>query len=1420
MPSVLLACARTTYSTAINTYEAASPLWGCRWSVPSDMVKTRLLFLYLLIAVCALPQLASGEARFHDMTKDSGLVTGTVFDIIQDKQGYIWLATSNGLERYDGYSFKVFKHKPGDASSIASDFVKTVYEDPVGRFWVGTYGGGLDLFRPETGTFQHYRHVQGDPNTIASDKIYSMVGDGHGHLVLGTYETGVDVLDLGNGHIQHYTVANGSGLSDDRVRSLFMDSRGEIWVGTMHGLNELDLTHHILHAYLNPHGSNESQVVGVIAESPDHDLLLASNQGLHSFRPQGGVFDKADVLHWIAKRMAPGLVTTVTTDGAGNIWICGGHQLSVLEYGSRALRVFDTTPDSYDSLPSFTIYKIYQDRSGLLWIGTDVGAEVVDPRLLDVGYVTSSALTGRPISLVDHIEQVVEQDGSLVISTPTDLYRIPLTGFTYGNSAEHIAHIDGEKYGFATALSVNDKDQILIGTKFDWVLVIDGEGHLKDKWQTLTNLSATNASIRGVYQADADRYLIATFGNGLVEYTPSTHTAVRIAGDSTSDLMSNDQVETLLPLSPTQVLAGTFRGLFEVDLADRSSKLISLSHDPTGEPVIQALYRDTVGRIWVGTYEGLWRVGFDAKGILSDKQYYPQAVTSTSAAILAIAGGRQGNLWLASSNSLLRFDPATGKTLGLSRDQGLPSLEFYSYTHLRASNGWVWFGGPSGLLGFDPDLLKPNPVGPTVVVNDVTSYKQNKLVDLAVDPQKPLQLSYEDSIVTFDMSAADFAQPLANTYSYRMVGFTPEWTPPSRNHLITFTNLNPGRYRLEVKATNNWGTWSATPAALDIIVLPPWWRTWWAYTTYLLIIIGSVIAYVYSLKRKIAREEAISASLREANEIKSNFVEKLEVQVREATQELRETLQGVNLKNAELEIAQRRAAEGEQVKSQFLANMSHELRTPLTGVLGYTKLLTSTNLSSEQKDYVSTIRVSSEALLAIINDTLDLSRLEAGKLLIDEVDFDLLELIESTLELLAPIAYQKRLELIRVIPPEVPLQLRGDPLRMRQVLTNLLSNAIKFTEAGSVCLQVKLLEQTERDASVAFHVTDTGIGIPEGEIGQLFNAYVRGRISTRHHVEGTGLGLTICKKLLDLMGGTVGVESRVGTGTTFHFELKFRLQKNAAPRQQLEKKLSILLYDKHPLSNAAWKASLMRLGADVREVTELESLMALQAEAAVLSLSERELSHLGELKQKFSPALPPMLILAPRIDRQTLKDLSETLYHRVLSKTAREKTVYLELQSLVQHAIHVPAPAAESKPAPVAAGPAPDAPLVLVADDNRINRRLLVTMLNQSGFRTAEAGNGIELLDLAARGGWQAALLDIHMPGMDGIETATRLRIIYGEATPPIIAMSADVLPGGPGGPLQGLMDDFLMKPFNEHQLVDLLRNHLERHRHKRHVAG
>ena len=1368
-----------------------------------------LLSVLLLSLVMIRP--AAAAAKFRHLSMEDGLSANIVFNFVQDNRGYIWITTENGLNRYDGYAFRIFEHNSSDTNTPSGTLARALHQDQRGRIWLGTFSNGLDLYDPVTGSFRHFHHVPGDPSTIASDSIWSLGSLPDGRLLIGTYDSGLDVLDARDGSIKHFPANAGPvAPGNNRINSIHVDGAGHVWLCTSTGLDEFDPNGVAATRHFSAQVGKTAVPVWQVSEDPQHRLWMATQGGLFVLDP-GAAAPRA-VTEFQGMPPLGTYLRSVLVDSDANIWFgSAGTGVYLIRRGSTHVQHFEKDADNTDQLTSNYVWSLYQDQSGIIWIATTSGIDLIDPRTLDLAVIHPQSVRGSPSDTDNAVLSIAEYQGHILMGSLGAIYEAVISG-DGTTQAKLFEELDKSKYGEITALKPAADGSLYVGSEWGYLLRRSPAGDMK----TLVHyaVGTKGREIHRIIPIGGDKLYLGTFGNGLVIYDAASGQTTRVEGDTPSDLHSNDIVEDLLVTGSKTMWVGTFRGLFRLGTDDDKASLVPMTPGNI-EPVVQGLYLDKHHNLWIATYDGLWNIPLDANGGAVSK---PTPVPEfRHMQLLSIEQDDGGNLWMATINSLIRFNPASGDMLTFGRDQGSPIAEYFSYGHAHASDGHLWFGGGQGAIGFLPGDLKPNRHAPAVTLNTATTYRDGKLLTMPLVQSGDLTLTYRDRISTFDVAAMDFGSPQANTYSYRLVGFTPQWTPPSRNHLITFTNLSPGRYRLEVKAANNWGTWSAAPTTLDLIVLPPWWRTWWAYTIYLMIIIGSAIAYVYSLKRKIAREKAISASLREANEIKSNFVEKLEVQVREATQELRETLQGVNLKNAELEIAQRRAAEGEQVKSQFLANMSHELRTPLTGVLGYTKLLNSTNLSSEQKDYVGTIRVSSEALLAIINDTLDLSRLEAGKLLIDEVDFDLLELIESTLELLAPIAYQKRLELIRVIPPEVPLQLRGDPLRMRQVLTNLLSNAIKFTESGSVCLEVKLLEQTERDASVAFHVTDTGIGIPENEIGQLFNAYVRGRISTRHHVEGTGLGLTICKKLLDLMGGTVGVESRVGTGTTFHFQLKFRLQKHVTPRQQLPRKLSILLYDKHPLSNAAWKASLTRLGADVRDVAELESLMALQAEAAVLSLSERELAHLGELKQKFSPALPPMLILAPRIDRQTLKDLSEALYHRVLSKTAREKTVYLELQSLVQHAIHTPESTTENRPKPAAAAaPAADAPLVLVADDNRINRRLLVTMLNQSGFRTAEAGNGIELLDLAARGGWQAALLDIHMPGMDGIETATRLRVIYGESTPPIIAMSADVLPGGQGGPQQGLMDDFLMKPFNEHQLVDLLRMHMERHRRRR----
>ena len=1368
-----------------------------------------LLALVLSLLIGTAP--VHADVRFKNLTVENGLPSSTVFNIIQDRQGYIWLATSNGLDRYDGYKFVTFKHNPSDPNSLSSDFVKALYEDAHGRIWVGTYGSGLDMYDPATGIFTHHRHDDTKKDSLASDKIWSLAGDPDGTILVGTFDAGLDALDPASGNVRHFRSNDASGLSSDRINSIFIDSRGLVWLATHDGLDEFDLQHGLAHAYFFAQRTKDNNIVWKVAEDAQHQLWLATPKGLRAFLPSTGTYQPDLIRNMPFARISSTPLHDVLIDSAGKFWVGSiGSGLYMATPANDTVLNFRQEADNPASLASQLVWSVFEDRSGLIWVATDIGVDLMDPRMLGIAYITPYRINGAPSSVSNNVESILAHGDGLLVSSTDDIYRIPAVVPSNGVGAVRFAHIDSAKYGDITVMQADKDNGLLVGTDWKYLLRIDADGRIRHIWPVSGGLDLSRRPMRGILDMGDGNFYLATFGDGLLRFDTHTGKTERIVSRTPGGLQQDDIVEVMLRVTPDKLLAGTFRGLFEVDINDGTSRLLPLT-DKGAEPVIQALYGDSHGTVWVGTYDGLWKLERGSDGGFKKAGYHPQLFGTDNATVLSIEPDPQGRLWLAGNNSLLRFDPHDGETLALGRNQGMPPLEYYSYTHAHTANGWLWFGGPEGLVGFDPEAILPNTHAPDVVINRVTKYKDSKPSSQSLRNGDFLTLNYRDSIVTFDLAAMDYAAPQANQYSYRLVGFQSEWTPPSPAHQVTFTNLSPGRYRLEVKAANNWGTWSKHDASLELKVLPPWWRTWWAYTLYVLAVIGSSLTYVYNLKRKIRREKEVSASLREANAIKTHFVEELEKQVNKATLDLRETLQGVNLKNAELEIAQKRATEGEQIKSQFLANMSHELRTPLTGVLGYTKLLGSTNLSSEQKDYVGTIRQSSESLLAIINDTLDLSRLEAGKLLIDEVDFDLLEVIESTLELLAPIAYQKRLELVRVVPSDVPLQLRGDPLRLRQILTNLLSNAIKFTESGSVCLKVTELARDDRSVTLSLAVLDTGIGIPRNELDKLFHAYARSRISTQHHVEGTGLGLAICKKLVDLMDGEIKVDSKLGQGSTFEFRLKFKTQKNMEPRVSLPQRPRILLYDVHPQSNDAWRACLERMGADVKVIGDLVEASAVQADAAVMALTERELSQLQELKQKFSPALPPMLILAPRIERQSLKDLSETLFHRVLSKTAREKTVYLELQSLVQRAVR-PEPESAAAPLPANNTPPAEAPLILVADDNRINRRLLVTMLRQAGFRAAEAGNGHELLDLAKREPWHAVLMDIHMPGMDGIEAAGRLHAVMGDKVPPIIAMSADVMPETRRQVLGGLMNDFLVKPFTEQELVDMLHRHLERH--------
>ena len=401
----------------------------------------------------------------------------------------------------------------------------------------------------------------------------------------------------------------------------------------------------------------------------------------------------------------------------------------------------------------------------------------------------------------------------------------------------------------------------------------------------------------------------------------------------------------------------------------------------------------------------------------------------------------------------------------------------------------------------------------------------------------------------------------------------------------------------------------------------------------------------------------------------------LQKKVDQITGELRQTLEAVEIQNVELDLARKRALEASKVKSEFLANMSHEIRTPINGILGFADLLSHTGLDDEQRDYVNTVKESCASLLAIVNDILDFSKIEAGKMVIDNVAFDLRDCVEEVLSLLAPTAYGKSLELVHLIYADVPLKLYGDPIRIRQVLTNLAHNAIKFTPSGRVVVRVMLEDESEQEAVLRVNVTDTGIGLSQSDQEKLFRAFGQADTSITRRFGGAGLGLIISRKLVDQMGGTMGLESEPGKGSTFWFTLRCVKQRISGAQDGRDMALAdcrVLVYDEEPLSRLALRHTLEAWGTKVIEVEERQNFIA-QATAestwdiALVSLSRADLNArvFHGLMPRLRHVSGPIVALASTIDRNELRGLYQQGARVTLPKAVRRQTLYRVLCRLL-----------------------------------------------------------------------------------------------------------------------------------------------------------
>jgi len=541
--------------------------------------------------------------------------------------------------------------------------------------------------------------------------------------------------------------------------------------------------------------------------------------------------------------------------------------------------------------------------------------------------------------------------------------------------------------------------------------------------------------------------------------------------------------------------------------------------------------------------------------------------------------------------------------------------------------------------------------------------------------------------------------------------------------------------------------------------------------------------------------------------------EELQHSIDQATEDVRQNLETIEIQNIELDLARKEAIEASRIKSEFLANMSHEIRTPLNGILGFTNLLQKSELTSRQHDYLGTIEKSAENLLGIINEILDFSKIEAGKLMLENLPFNLRDLLQDTLTILAPAAHAKQLELVSLVYRDTPLALVGDPLRLKQVMTNLVNNAIKFTREGSIVIRAMLEEESDDRAQLRISVQDTGIGLAEDELRALFQAFSQADNSLNRQAGGTGLGLVISKRLIEQMGGEIGVDSTPGEGSEFWVSLtlpKARDDADDLPRAPLAGR-RVAILEGHELARQALRHQLEDCGLEVLEFPVLDDLIDAVAgqrdtprpiNLAVLGVNLKDLppEPLSQQVHALESLGCKALVLCPTTEQMLYHDALPDADSQLQAKPSCTRKLHRALGDL----LNAPPPRLLPSVAPSNSRP----PRLLCVDDNPANLLLVQTLLSDLGAEVVALDNGEAALKAVARTRFDLIFMDVQMPGMDGRQTTEAIRAWeteHQQGQVPIVALTAHALAHEKRILLRSGMDDYLTKPINERQLSQVV---------------